>query len=107
VSVFYGTIRAVKTAAGSLGAVLLQLREFGVLPKTDARLPSALAILAVEPVAGSWWSHPRAHEIFRALESLADHPISGKQAGCPHYKPRGNRLWHTGAHQTEHTGLRR
>jgi hypothetical protein len=25
-------------------------------------------------VSGSWWGHPRAHEIFAVLNDLADHP---------------------------------
>jgi len=29
-------------------------------------------VITGETVAGSWWSHPRAHEIFRELEKLED-----------------------------------
>ena len=38
----------------------------------DKSLPSAVSIITGERVSGSWWSHPRANEIFRALQSLDD-----------------------------------
>ena len=44
--------------------------EHGLLLLQDKKLPSAVGIITGERVAGSWWSHPRAHEIFRRLEEL-------------------------------------
>jgi hypothetical protein len=65
--------------------VLNSLEDFGLLLETDTRLPSVSGLVAGEPVRGSWWAHPRSHEIFAALQSLADHKdvliarlISGK-----------------------------
>jgi hypothetical protein len=65
--------------------VLAKLKELGLLLQTDANLPNVCALVAGEPVRGSWWAHPRSHEIFRVNGELAEHPdvlvsklISGK-----------------------------
>jgi hypothetical protein len=62
-----------------------ELETHGLLLKTDARLPNVSALVAGEPVRGSWWAHPKSHQIFHALVELAAHPdvltaklISGK-----------------------------
>jgi hypothetical protein len=54
--------------------VLTALAHFGLLVKQDKRLPSAVTILAGEPLSTSWWSHPKSHLIFHVLSELADHP---------------------------------
>ncbi len=60
-------------AAPSVGRqVLREIERHGVLLVTDPVLPSVTAIVAGEPVSGSWWSHPRAHEIFAVLTSLEE-----------------------------------
>ena len=48
------------------------LGENGLLLLQDKTLPSVVGILTGESLAGSWWSHPRAHAIFACLETLAD-----------------------------------
>jgi hypothetical protein len=65
--------------------VFAKLKEHGLLLQTDANLPNVCALVAGAPVRGSWWAHPRSHEIFRANCELAEHPdvlvnklISGK-----------------------------
>ena len=65
--------------------VLAKLKEHGLLLQTDANLPNVCALVAGAPVRGSWWAHPRSHEIFRVNCELAEHPdvlvsklISGK-----------------------------
>ena len=65
--------------------VLAKLKELGLLLQTDANLPNVCALVAGKPVRGSWWAHPRSHEIFRVNGELAEHPdvlvsklISGK-----------------------------
>jgi hypothetical protein len=65
--------------------VLDELVRHGLLLKSDPKLPSVTTLVAGEPVKGSWWGHPRSHEIFGVLEELADQPdvtlvklISGK-----------------------------
>lgn len=54
--------------------ILIELQTSGLLLKTDAKLPNVCAIIAGEPVKGSWWAHARSHEIFRVLSALAAHP---------------------------------
>lgn len=70
----------------SLARVRRALDRQGLLLVTDAVLPSVAGIVAREPIQGSWWSHPRSHEIFSVLERLeeCDHALlvkllSGKQ----------------------------
>ncbi len=48
------------------------LARYGLLLLQDKKLPSAVGIITGEVVSGSWWSHPRAHEIFREIEKLDD-----------------------------------
>ena len=50
------------------------LRREGLLLKQGRELPSVARLVAGEDVSGSWWSHPKAHAIFAALEELADWP---------------------------------
>ena len=57
------------------------LKKFGLLLLQDKKLPSAVGIITGEAVSGSWWSHPRANEIFGEIENLdavATKLISGK-----------------------------
>lgn len=54
--------------------VLREIEKRGILLVTDPVLPSVTGIVAGEPVSGSWWSHPRAHEIFAVLTSLEEDP---------------------------------
>lgn len=56
----------------------------GLLLVHDQRLPSATALIAGEPVMGSWWSHPEANTIYNALGALQDRYatvklVAGKQ----------------------------
>ena len=46
------------------------LEKYGLLLLQDKKLPSVVGIVTGEEVSGSWWSHPRSHEIFRKLEAL-------------------------------------
>ena len=71
--------------ARELERVLEGLERYGLLLQADARLPSVATIVAGEPVRGSWWGHPRSHDIYDGCEQLEDHPdvatarlISGK-----------------------------
>jgi hypothetical protein len=63
----------VKIAERDFLRILGSLRKHGVLMETDSRLPSVAGLIAGEPIHGSWWAHPRAREIFVALNQLADH----------------------------------
>lgn len=62
-----------------------ELRRWGLLLLTDARLPSVASLAAGEPVRGSWWAHPKAHAIWHVLvrlsqnrEIIATKLLSGK-----------------------------
>lgn len=60
--------------SGDFERVFSQLTKHGLLLQTDASLPNVCALVAGAPVRGSWWAHPRSHEIFRVNGALADHP---------------------------------
>lgn len=53
---------------------MAELERRGLLLESDPRRPSVAGIVAGEPIRGSWWSHPRSHEIYAVLERLAEHP---------------------------------
>lgn len=52
---------------------LAELVERGVLLQADGQLASVLLLVAGEPIRGSWWSHPLAHDIYAVCEGLQDH----------------------------------
>lgn len=54
--------------------VLASLKEHGLLLQTDRQLPNVCALVVGGPVRGSWWAHPRSHDIFRVSCALGDHP---------------------------------
>jgi hypothetical protein len=61
------------------------LERYGLLVEHDAALPSVSSLVAGEPVRGSWWAHPRSHDIYAVTHSMREHPdiavarlISGK-----------------------------
>jgi hypothetical protein len=40
-----------------------------------ATIPSLAEAIAGEKIRGSWWAHPKSHDIFRALTSLAERDV--------------------------------
>ncbi len=48
------------------------LERTGLLLSHDAKLACVSALVAGAPIAGSWWSHARAHDIY-AVEQALDH----------------------------------
>jgi hypothetical protein len=49
------------------------VRQHGVvLASARGPVPNLAEAVAGEPIRGSWWAHPRSHEIFAALSSLDD-----------------------------------
>ena len=55
--------------------VLAALVDHGMLLQSArGPLPNVAALVAGEPIKGSWWGHPRGHAIFAALQSLEDSP---------------------------------
>lgn len=70
---------------GVVARVLAALRAHGLLLLTGARLPSLTAIVAGEPVRGSWLAHPHSHAIYAVATRVEAHAdvtdarlISGK-----------------------------
>ena len=71
--------------SADLRRALEELQALGILLHSDATLPSVSSLVAGEPVRGSWWSHPRANDIYEVVEGLDHHPgvivaklVSGK-----------------------------
>jgi hypothetical protein len=65
--------------------LLDRLQEFDLLLDADSKLPSVTGFVAGDKVRGSWWNHPKSHEMFSLACRLHDHPdvlmvklISGK-----------------------------
>jgi hypothetical protein len=50
----------------------------GLLLVHDRMLPSVTALIAGEPVLGSWWSHPLANLMYNALGAVEDRVASCK-----------------------------
>src|SRR5258707_15776391 len=47
------------------------IREHGVvLESARGPVPSLAEVVAGEPVRGSWWSHPKSHEIFAVTRAV-------------------------------------
>ena len=66
-------------------SVFNQLRKHGLLLLSDSKLVSVTTLIVGKPIRGSWWGHPKAHDIFRVVCRIVDHPdvavtklISGK-----------------------------
>lgn len=45
-----------------------------VLQAARGPVPSLAEEIAGEPIRGSWWGHPKAHEIFHVAEALGESP---------------------------------
>lgn len=54
--------------------LIAALETGGLLLLQDKLFPSAVGLITGESLAGSWWSHPRGDDIFRAVSALAAHP---------------------------------
>jgi hypothetical protein len=52
--------------------IVAALRRHGLLLKQDKVLPSVVGLVTGEVLAASWWSHPRAKEIFALLHALSE-----------------------------------
>ena len=49
------------------------IRKHGiVLEAARGAVPSLATAIAREPIRGSWWSHPKAHEIFEITRAIRD-----------------------------------
>lgn len=61
-------------SAISVDDVADYLGRIGMLLETDRAFPSITGIMVREPIKGSWWSHPRANEIYLLSRRLIRHP---------------------------------
>jgi hypothetical protein len=55
-----------------LQRVLQALDRHGLLLLSDARLPSVAALVAGQPIRGSWWGHPKGKAIYAVATGLED-----------------------------------
>jgi hypothetical protein len=69
-----GATTGAARTAGGVRRLLAALRARGLLLLQDRKLENAVALLAGETVSGSWWSHPRAGEMYEILETVGAHP---------------------------------
>jgi hypothetical protein len=56
--------------ARALAVVEAELARIGLLLQHDRALPSVTALVAGQPIAGSWWGHPRGQDIYALLVAL-------------------------------------
>jgi hypothetical protein len=54
--------------------LLATLEQGGLLLVQDRSFPNVVAIVTGETLRGSWWAHPRCHEIFGCLNTIAADP---------------------------------
>lgn len=54
--------------------LIQELEKAGLILEQDKKIVSLVGIVTGETLRGSWWSHPRAREIFSTLSALRDHP---------------------------------
>jgi hypothetical protein len=45
-----------------------------VLQAARGPVPSLAEAIAGGPIGGSWWGHPKGHEIFQVAEAVSEHP---------------------------------
>jgi hypothetical protein len=64
----------VELKVARLDELVDRLEIAGLLLLQDKKVASVVGIIAGETLQGSWWSHPKAGQIFVALASLRDHP---------------------------------
>ena len=49
------------------------IQEHGVvLASAKGPVPRLTEAIAAEPIKGSWWAHPKSHQIFAVLQTVAD-----------------------------------
>jgi hypothetical protein len=71
------------------------VKEHGVvLVSARGPVPRLTELIAGEPIAGSWWAHPKGREIFRVLQELSDsHDILACRLVLGHVTFVHRRLW--------------
>ena len=64
---------AVTVSAAASRRVYNELKRTGFLLLTDNVLPSVVSLVVGEAVRGSWWAHPRVHNIYDVAQPLGEH----------------------------------
>ncbi|MCH7698090.1 MAG: hypothetical protein IH865_04035 [Chloroflexi bacterium] len=64
---------AVIVSAAASRRVYNELKRTGFLLLTDNVLPSVVSLVVGEAVRGSWWAHPRVHNIYDVAQPLGEH----------------------------------
>lgn len=54
--------------------VLRSLQTGGLLLLHDKAFPSVASLVTDETLSASWWSHPRATDVFRVVSEIVKHP---------------------------------
>jgi hypothetical protein len=63
---------ASKQLRSDIEALGHELERIGLLLHHDAELPSATALIAGQPIRGSWWGHPLGQRIYDALGAFEE-----------------------------------
>ncbi len=63
---------AVTVSAAASRRVYNELKRTGFLLLTDNVLPSVVSLVVGEAVRGSWWAHPRVHNIYDVAQPLGE-----------------------------------
>ena len=61
-----------KAAGAAVRQAVDALERTGLLFLHDARRPSLTALVAGEPIRGSWWGHPAGRRIFQVAGALEE-----------------------------------
>jgi hypothetical protein len=62
------------SAETNLRVALSTLGLYGILLESHAKLPSISTIVIGKAIRGSWWAHPKGHEIHYVALRIATHP---------------------------------
>ena len=60
--------------ANAMDAMAALIDNGMLLQSARGPLPNVAELVAGEPIKGSWWAHPKSHEIFAALNQLSESP---------------------------------
>jgi hypothetical protein len=64
--------RVGKLGARDLARIERELERIGLLLRHDVLLPSFTGLAVGAPFRGSWWAHPRTHEIYDLMQCFHD-----------------------------------
>jgi hypothetical protein len=59
---------------GEMDAMAVLIEHGMLLASARGPIPNVAALVAGEPIKGSWWAHPTSHAIFNTLALLAESP---------------------------------